>query len=72
MARINWLILCSGGPAGLVYGYLVAWLGSLSVFIVMGELTSMFPIVSDTLSKCIIFAQKLTYTRLVGNITGQV
>ncbi|KAI9681716.1 MAG: hypothetical protein M1822_007068 [Bathelium mastoideum] len=33
----------NGGPAGLVYQLLVAWAGTLSVFIVMGELSSMVP-----------------------------
>ena len=33
----------SGGPAGLVYGFLLVWLGNLSVFITMGELVSMIP-----------------------------
>lgn len=33
----------SGGPAGLIYGFLLAWFGKLSVFITMGELSSMIP-----------------------------
>jgi len=33
----------SGGPAGLIYGFLLAWSGTLSVFITMGELSSMTP-----------------------------
>ena len=33
----------SGGPAGLIYGFFVTWFGTLSVFIVMGELASMIP-----------------------------
>ena len=33
----------SGGPAGLIYGFFVTWIGTLSVFIVMGELSSMVP-----------------------------
>jgi choline transport protein len=33
----------SGGPARLIYGVLFIWLGTLSVFTVMGELVSMIP-----------------------------
>ena len=33
----------SGGPAGLVYGFFLTWFGTISVFIVMGELASMIP-----------------------------
>lgn len=33
----------SGGPAGLLYGFFLTWFGTLSVFIVMGELASMIP-----------------------------
>nr|POE85462.1 putative amino-acid permease c74.04 [Quercus suber] len=36
-------LLCSGGPAGLVYQYLFAWAGTLAVFIAIGELSSMIP-----------------------------
>jgi hypothetical protein len=31
----------SGGPAGVFYGYLIAWLGTTSVFAVLSELVSM-------------------------------
>src|SRR6186713_8485 len=37
------LIGNSGGPAGLVYGFFLTWFGTISVFIVMGELASMIP-----------------------------
>ncbi|KAL9014068.1 MAG: hypothetical protein Q9173_001277 [Seirophora scorigena] len=35
--------LANGGPAGLVYGYLLAWLGTLAVFTTIAELASMAP-----------------------------
>ncbi|KAL8724733.1 MAG: hypothetical protein Q9181_006697 [Wetmoreana brouardii] len=35
--------LTNGGPAGLIYGYLLVWIGTLSVFISMAELVSMAP-----------------------------
>jgi hypothetical protein len=31
----------NGGPAGVIYGYLLVWLGTVSVFIVLSELVSM-------------------------------
>ena len=36
----------NGGPAGLVYGFLIAWLSTLSVYTVISELASMAPISS--------------------------
>lgn len=36
--------LDNGGPAGLVYGFLIAWLSTLSVYTVISELASMAPI----------------------------
>ena len=32
----------SGGSAGLVYGYLFVWLGTMCVFTTMAELASMY------------------------------
>src|SRR5271155_1126477 len=34
----------NGGPAGLVYGFIIAWASTLSVYIVISELASMAPI----------------------------
>jgi hypothetical protein len=31
----------SGGPAGVIYGYLTVWVGTVSVFMVLSELVSM-------------------------------
>jgi choline transport protein len=33
----------NGGPAGVVYGYLLVWIGTLSVFATLSELVSMAP-----------------------------
>ncbi|KAL8759092.1 MAG: hypothetical protein Q9184_003733 [Pyrenodesmia sp. 2 TL-2023] len=38
--------LANGGPAGLVYGHIVSWIGILAVFITMAELVSMAPTTS--------------------------
>lgn len=32
---------CSGGPAGIIYGYIFVWIGTLSVFLTLAEATSM-------------------------------
>lgn len=36
--------LDNGGPAGLVYGYIIAWSSTLSIYVVISELASMAPI----------------------------
>ncbi|CAN9446426.1 unnamed protein product [Alternaria alternata] len=33
----------NGGPAGVIYGYLTVWVGTVSVFMVLSELVSMAP-----------------------------
>ncbi|UPX20732.1 uncharacterized protein EKO05_0010955 [Ascochyta rabiei] len=33
----------NGGPAGLIYGFILIWLGNFSVFICIGELASAVP-----------------------------
>ena len=33
----------SGGPAGLIYGFVIIWLGNFSVFVCIGELASAVP-----------------------------
>ncbi|KAF1995268.1 amino acid transporter [Amniculicola lignicola CBS 123094] len=35
--------LSNGGPAGIIYGFIFVWLGNLSVFIAVGELSSAIP-----------------------------
>lgn len=36
--------LANGGPAGLIYGFLFAWLGTGLQALVMGEMGSMIPL----------------------------
>lgn len=33
----------NGGPSGVIYGFLLVWLGTLSCFATLSELTSMAP-----------------------------
>ncbi|KAI0505243.1 putative GABA permease [Xylaria bambusicola] len=35
--------LLNGGPAGVLYGYIIVWIGTLSTFAVLSELASMAP-----------------------------
>ncbi|KAH8892815.1 putative GABA permease [Thozetella sp. PMI_491] len=35
--------LQNGGPAGIIYGFIVVWVGMVSIFITLSELTSMAP-----------------------------
>ena len=35
------MILSSGGPAGVIWGFLVVWIGTLSTFATIAELASM-------------------------------
>jgi len=42
ISRTTLLISCSGGPAGLVYGFLFIWAGTICVFLSLGELASMY------------------------------
>ncbi|KAI0814706.1 putative GABA permease [Xylaria sp. FL0064] len=35
--------LLNGGPAGVIWGYIIVWLGTLSTFAVLSELASMAP-----------------------------
>lgn len=40
--RDSALIFVSGGPAGLAYGFLVVWAGTLSIFLTIAELASLY------------------------------
>lgn len=42
----------SGGPAGLIYGFFVTWLGSLASFASLAELASMYDV--DTIRNCVL------------------
>lgn len=33
---------CSGGPAGLLYGFIIVWAGTAAVFASLSELASMY------------------------------
>ncbi|KAK0099303.1 hypothetical protein ONS96_008533 [Cadophora gregata f. sp. sojae] len=50
--------LNNGGPAGLVYGFLIAWLSTLSVYIVISELASIAPIAGGQYYWCAMMAPR--------------
>ncbi|PQE07885.1 choline transport protein [Rutstroemia sp. NJR-2017a WRK4] len=54
-----------GGPAGLVYGYIIVWLGTTSVFIVLSELAS----IGGQYHWCYVLAPP-SYRKLLSYITG--
>ena len=59
----------NGGPAGLVYGFLIAWLSTLSVYTVIAELVSMSPIASGQYFWVYILAPP-KYKKLLSYLVG--
>lgn len=47
VSSITLLMSCSGGPAGLIYGFLFIWAGTICVFLSLGELASMYSYVDQ-------------------------
>lgn len=43
--------LNNGGPAGAVYGFVIAWFSTMSVYTVISELASLAPIAGGKLTK---------------------
>jgi choline transport protein len=41
--QVNTPSLLNGGPAGVFWGYILIWIGSISVYTVLSELSSMAP-----------------------------
>ena len=39
--------MSSGGPAGLVWGFVIAWACSMSVYVVIAEMASMWALERD-------------------------
>ncbi|KUJ11509.1 choline transport protein [Mollisia scopiformis] len=59
----------NGGPAGLIYGFLLIWAGTTSVFIVMGELSSMIPSAGGQYHWVFLLAPK-NYRKILSYVTG--
>ncbi|RFU24878.1 hypothetical protein B7463_g11460, partial [Scytalidium lignicola] len=65
--------LNNGGPAGLVFGFLIAWLSTLSVYTVISELASIAPIASGQYYWVYMLAPakyKKSFSYLVGWLTS--
>ncbi|KAH8809392.1 amino acid/polyamine transporter I [Xylogone sp. PMI_703] len=63
----------NGGPAGLVFGFLIAWLSTLSVYTVIAELASIAPIASGQYYWVYMLAPtnyKKAFSYLVGWLTS--
>ena len=51
--------MSSGGPAGLAYGFIIAWFCTMSVYLVIAELASM--LATPTMGISLVFMSFLTY-----------
>lgn len=63
------LIDDSGGPAGLIYGFLLIWAGTTSVFVVMGELASVVPTAGGQYHWVFLLAPKSS-RKILSYVTG--
>ncbi|QKX64342.1 uncharacterized protein TRUGW13939_11516 [Talaromyces rugulosus] len=63
--------LTDGGPSGLVYGYIVIWLGFTSTYTAMGELASMFPSAGGQYHWANILAPESS-KRFLSHVTGWI
>ncbi|OOF98668.1 hypothetical protein ASPCADRAFT_394077 [Aspergillus carbonarius ITEM 5010] len=61
----------SGGPPGLIYGYIGVWVAFLSIFVAMGELASMIPSAGGQYHWTSILAPASS-KRFLSHITGSI
>ncbi|PWY83920.1 amino acid transporter [Aspergillus sclerotioniger CBS 115572] len=61
----------SGGPPGLIYGYIGVWIAFLSIFVSMGELASMIPSAGGQYHWTSILAPASS-KRFLSHITGSI
>ncbi|KAI0964960.1 amino acid transporter-like protein [Xylaria arbuscula] len=61
--------LQNGGPSGIIYGFLVVWFGTLSVFITLSELVSMAPTSGGQYHWVSMLAPP-GYRKILGYLTG--
>ncbi|KAI4142569.1 MAG: hypothetical protein LQ340_007303 [Diploschistes diacapsis] len=59
----------AGGPAGIIYGMIFTWAGTLSVFVTLGELASMMPTSSGQYHWVNLLAPKST-KKFLSYVTG--
>lgn len=54
----------NGGPAGAVYGFIIAWFSTMSVYTVVSELASLAPIAGGSLSAPCFSSHRMQLTGL--------
>ncbi|KAI9732958.1 MAG: hypothetical protein M1818_007391 [Claussenomyces sp. TS43310] len=59
----------NGGPAGLVYGFILTWIGTMSIFLTLSELASMAPTSAGQYHWCAMLAPE-SYKKVSSYITG--
>lgn len=59
----------NGGPSGLVYGFIITWIGTLSIFTVLSELSSMVPTSGGQYYWCAMLGPR-KYRKLLSYVTG--
>ncbi|KAF7859767.1 hypothetical protein EAF04_008846 [Stromatinia cepivora] len=59
----------NGGSAGLIYGFLLIWVGTLSVFVVIGELASIAPTAGGQYHWVYLLAPS-SYRKILSYVTG--
>ncbi|KAF9701272.1 hypothetical protein EKO04_001168 [Ascochyta lentis] len=63
--------LLNGGPAGVFWGYILIWIGSISIYTVLSELSSMAPTAGGQYHWVAMLAPK-SYRKFLSFITGWV
>ncbi|KAL6161231.1 hypothetical protein ACJQWK_08203 [Exserohilum turcicum] len=63
--------LLNGGPAGVFWGYLLIWIGSISIYTVLSELSSMAPTAGGQYHWVAMLAPR-SYSKFLSFITGWV
>ncbi|KAF2188344.1 choline transport protein [Zopfia rhizophila CBS 207.26] len=59
----------NGGPSGLVYGFIITWIGTLSIFITLSELASMAPTSGGQYYWCAMLGPR-KYRKVLSYMTG--
>lgn len=72
ITRIFQLGLTNGGPSGLVYGFLFAWIGTALQALVMGEMASMLETSRHSFLRRILLTGKLGSLSLVERTIGKL
>ncbi|KAF3005203.1 hypothetical protein E8E13_010824 [Curvularia kusanoi] len=69
--QVSTLSLLNGGPAGVFWGYILIWIGSISIYTVLSELSSMAPTAGGQYHWVGMLAPR-SYSKFLSFITGWV